>query len=219
MASDRFTTTKPVKNDRYPSENVECGEYGDHTNRGRGLGGGKPVGTELEPGVSRRDLLKKGAVAGGIVWTAPLVLSARDVAGADHTGPASAPTCALYYAGMYPTDDTGTIRGPVSACEGSFGSQGCYQAPTGTTYRSGCSAVTSIDTATNTIHLASTINGKQILDVFGSSKASNNVCADATVVKNADGTWSVTYPRSVTGGNPSGTAATSNVQFVLCTAE
>lgn len=81
-------------------------------------------------GVSRRDLLKKGAVAGGIVWTAPMVLSISDVAGASYPGSAgSLPPCTKNYVVKWNLSESGSWSG----CQGEIGGT-CLTGD----YESGC---------------------------------------------------------------------------------
>lgn len=57
-------------------------------------------GAPRQSGLTRRDLIRRGAVAGGILWTAPLVL--QTAAGA--SGGCSPCTCATNYSGKWNTN-------------------------------------------------------------------------------------------------------------------
>lgn len=56
------------------------------------------------PGLSRRSLIKRGAVAGGIIWTTPMIIQS---AAAAQTAGCSPLQCETYYSGKY--DDGGPV--------------------------------------------------------------------------------------------------------------
>lgn len=120
-------------------------------------------------GVSRRDLLKKGAVAGGIVWTAPLIMS--DVAGAQ-TSAGSPAGCTTFYRAKWNRNpsDTGW-----QTCETGFGAQDCL-GTAGATYTSACPVVLPAQgppqpyTGGYVIYVPQYIDGKEVKDLQGATK-------------------------------------------------
>jgi hypothetical protein len=173
--------------------------------------------TEQGSGISRRDLIKKGAVAGGIVWTAPLILS--DTAGATYVG--SIEDCQHYYWCKYAADDTNDVittrDGVPSHCyviapPNNTVGPGYVQ---GRTYQDGCASVIGVSGRTITLskHLNNDTTEPVIEAVSGYTKSGSGAgsCAAAGVTQNADGTWTITFPLIGAGGF-------SHVEFAYCTA-
>ncbi|MCO8127428.1 twin-arginine translocation signal domain-containing protein [Acidimicrobiia bacterium EGI L10123] len=174
--------------------------------------------TDQTSGVSRRDLLKKSAVAGGIVWAAPLILS--DTAGATYIG--SPADCVSYYWCKGTTNDTGGeitgVGGEPSHCytpaPGGSGPANPPEYVPGRTYGSACGTVKSF--SDNTITLYANLDGDtskaKIQAVSGYTKggAGEGSCAVAAVKKNADGTWTITFPLTTNAGG------FSHVEFAFC---
>lgn len=166
-------------------------------------------------GVSRRDLLKKGAVAGGIVWAAPLVLSSP--AGASYVGSDS--ECTHFYYGKFDTNETAETITP-GTCQGSTNGSTCY-APGGAgyvenrTYGSACATVIAVSGRTLTLskYLNNDPTQPEIRAVEGFTKG-GTVCGDAgasgVTQNSSDGTWTITFPRRSPGGG------FSHVEFAFC---
>lgn len=167
-------------------------------------------------GVSRRDLLKKSAVAGGIVWAAPMILS--DTAGATYMG--SPEDCKAYYWCKFKTTDSPpnitTSEGAPSHCynEGKGGDPDGPGYVAARTYGSACETVKSV--SGNTITLYARLNNDPskplIQAVSGYTKGGSgaNSCAAGGAVKNADGTWTITFPATT------GAGGFSHVEFAFC---
>lgn len=177
------------------------------------------MGTNEErSGLSRRDLMKKGAVAGGIVWTAPLVLSANSVASASHS---VQPCTTLYYLKYSTNPSTGEITG---SCEAGIGQNDCHNEGLVPGYskdadvESGCG--TAYDPVDNTVVLDTYLNKNSSLgliqNVVGYTKAGNGGCAVATVTDQPvtaeypNGGFKVTFPVSAGG------AGASHVEISFC---
>lgn len=164
--------------------------------------------------VSRRDLLKKGAVAGGIVWAAPLILSSP--AGASYVGSDS--ECTHFYFGKLDTNETNETITP-DTCQGSTNGSTCYASGGagfvgGRTYGSACETIIAISGRTITLskHLNDDPTQPEIRAVEGFTKG-GTVCGDAGpsgIAQNADGTWTITFPRRSPGGG------FSHVEFSFC---
>lgn len=164
-------------------------------------------------GVSRRDLLKKGAVAGGIVWAAPVVLS--DVAGAD-TNVGTPSLCTAWYSLKFETPN-GPSSLASATCIPELGAGNICEKYQGRTYGNGCGAVAAkgmtpggIGFVTLSATFTTPDGVKPILSVQASTKG-GTTCADATHVhQEADGSWRIEFPSSA-GGNQM-----SNVQIIFC---
>lgn len=173
-------------------------------------------------GMSRRDLLKKGAVAGGIVWTAPVVLGG--VAGAQ-VGTGSPNPCTTLLFAKFGANGSGVITSNLNDCEDGVGQNDCLNGVNG--YSKGdpeiqslCSAIVGIDSDTNTIYLAATIStasgSMPLQEITGYVKAANNACGSgiaATPAASATyptAAWQIEFPFT-NGGN-----ATSHVEIAAC---
>lgn len=168
-------------------------------------------------GVSRRDLLKKGAVAGGIVWTAPVVMSLGDVAAAS-----SHPPCNRFFYLKYSTNpSTGEITG---SCEEGIGSGDCHDGliegynQGRNDIESGCG--TAYDPVDNyvvlDIYFDKLTTNPLIQNVLGYTKAGDTGCEIADVDAEAvstlypNGGHRVTFPRTAGG------AGASHVEISFC---
>jgi hypothetical protein len=113
-----------------------------------------------ETGLSRRDLMKKGAVAGAIVWSAPLLTSTPAFAATTECG-GSQPCTTWYYAKVEGSDRTtsgscsgddagdGTDDGRGNGCVNLLAEVGCPGA-TVTSFSDGCSLLNAAGTFTHT---------------------------------------------------------------------
>lgn len=168
-------------------------------------GGRTPVGTnENQSGISRRDLLKKGAVAGGIVWVAPVVLS--DVAGAASTV-GSPRNCLVRYAAKLDLVQTnGVVTQFPTGCgvPPSTGNSSCVDQTL--TYQDPCTMITTeLDGNTPIVYVPAELNGEPITYIAAFNKMGNG-CEPADVVKLGDGSYKLTFDSTA-----------SNVQFLACT--
>jgi hypothetical protein len=84
-------------------------------------------------GISRRDLIKRSAIAGGIVWVAPAVLAQPAAAATTYLGCTNCPTGRLYFLRQTNTGEC-TNSNPVNSCLNN--NQG--SPPPSQTYPTGC---------------------------------------------------------------------------------
>jgi hypothetical protein len=162
---------------------------------------GDPVG-DNEPGgtISRRDLLKKSAVAGGIVWATPMILS--DVAHAAITCESCPP--GKKYTIKYETPETGTL----GACTADSGEgNACYDA----SLPSGCNLVAGTPTFVPNGSGGGTVTITIVAGVIVCAASVFPGCDSegVSIVPNQDGTTTITYQRA---------RAMSHVTALLCDA-
>jgi hypothetical protein len=161
---------------------------------------GDPVG-DNEPGgtISRRDLLKKSAVAGGIVWATPMILS--DVAHA-------AITCDSCPPGKKYTIKYNNNNGALGACTADGGQGNFCHDPN---LPSGCHLVAGTPTFEPNQDGGGKITITIIAGVIVCDAAIFPGCGrnNATILVNEDGTTTITYEQ---------TNAVSHVTALLCDA-
>lgn len=102
-------------------------------------------------GLSRRDLIKRGAIAGGLVWTAPVILSITDKAAAMHGSPGECDPGKYYAAKLDGGTSTATCTSvPNNSQDCSAVTAYLGQVPSGNNGSSGaCSQLTRTTTTYN----------------------------------------------------------------------
>lgn len=176
--------------------------------------------------VSRRDLLKKGAVAGGIVWTAPLIMS--DVAGAqtDAGSPSEIGECTTFYRAKWERNGNNTAW---NACTTGVGAQDCLGARDAT-YGSACPLVLPAQGPPQprsgggyVIYVPQYIDGKEVQNVQGATKggSGDGSCAvtDGMLLSLAESqalgystrVWRVVFPSNAPNGG-----ALSHAEIIFC---
>lgn len=164
---------------------------------------------------SRRDLLRKGAVAGGIVWAAPMLLSSPASAQSTTGSPPPEEACTTFYYVMLDAhfENCSGVVANSNPRAGQCFTEGNTFYTAGRTYGSGCATIISADAATRTVVLGATLGnapgGAPVQQVEAGTKG-GTVCGAASVTRNADGTYTIVFPASTEGG------ALSNVAMAFC---
>lgn len=143
-----------------------------------------------EGGVSRRDLLRRGAIVGGLVWAAPVIQSIRSPA----------------FAQVSPIRRCYAIKwDPVDGCEDADGTVFCITEPPNQ-QTGGCDQGVTFTSDTN--WTATLPAGCELIQ--GCSKCAEDLCnCGAVATPNPDGTTTVTF-------FPCGTFDVSHIELVFC---
>jgi len=152
--------------------------------------GGEEMGVaRANGGLTRRDLIKRGAVAGGLVWTAPLILES---AAAATTAGCSPCDCVTFYSGKWDTSAanlcSAVLSNPSTAgpngidptCGNASGGPSAYQPGTLSTLQVVSCSTTSI---TFRVRCSGHIYGVKVKGGSSCTETTGGVCTTELTVR------------------------------------